>query len=244
MEQADANTRLTMNIHQIWIGDGISGRDAADVEAIRQKCVASGHTHRLWSYSELLETLEQDRVKDAFDVAQALLPHTMFASMVTDYFRLYLLREPGLYMDTDVICNADKFPEMPEGLDIQLCTNTNAVTPNTCILYAATELGAAGCAIGADMVAKKLEEELLSEDMQHVEELAAELKAKPFSLIGFIGPAFFRKTVVPVLEESGTKVGLFDLQFSSSSNPKSVLYHRGTGSWCYGGNGNHRRAGK
>lgn len=226
-----------MDIHQIWIGGKMPKRDKSDVAGIRGRAKAAGHTHRLWKYDDI-EIPEH--AAEALWKAQDMLPHTMFSSIVTDYYRMKLLgAKPGsVYMDTDVVCTVPEFPEFPEGADIYACTTSNGKTINTCILYAATELGSRGCAVAADIVLSKLK--LLFKDGGDgmAEKLVEELKAQPYSLANFVGPIFFRDVCMPVLARGGVRLELFDLSFAATRRKDAKLCHRGSGKWCFGGNGN------
>lgn len=225
-----------INVHQIWIGGDLPEHDREDVDDLVVKLSNAGHSHKLWSYGELMETVEDDELVKAVERARELLPHTMFASMLTDYFRVKLLETPGLYMDTDVVCVPDEFPDMPSGSDIYTCTNSDGKTMNTCILYVPTEKGAAGCAKVAGMVADKLKLVFLGEDAERVTD---NLKAEPYSLMTFVGPGFFKAASSGTLKADGVRVVTMPLIFARSKNSDTVLLHRGSGKWCFGGKGNH-----
>lgn len=233
---------MKMHVHQIWLGGAMPKGDKLDTDDMRNRCAAGGHGYNLWDEDSLLAMVDGD-LKAALAVMKEKLPFTMYASALTDYFRFYLLDTVGsVYMDTDVRCNFNgpSLPPMPTGADLFTCSErANPGNINTCVTYAATETGVAACRKARDKAEAKLTTRFAGMSGRALDGYVEYLKERPFSLSGLIGPGFFRKEVVPELDMEAVKTVRMPHRLCSSHDPASLLWHRGTGKWCFGGRGNN-----
>lgn len=220
-------------VHQIWIGPSMPAQDMDDVADIKERCLSAGIGHKLWGLDDLMRLVGDERLREAIATASRMLPLPLFASLATDYFRYLLLSDtPGTYMDTDVVCSkeVDGLPELPHDLDVSTCTEkSHPENANTCILNAETAKGCKGLNIAAKVAANTLVNAFAEGRAQKT---ARHILNTPFSLVGFIGPGFFRKAIIPYMRVAGIRFGKMPLELASSCDCKSLLWHRSGGKWC------------
>lgn len=107
------------SVFQIWIGSEIPDREREWVESIRRAAVASGWTHRLWSWRDILDAYGGEPATRLLARCMEVLPARTVYGLLSDYFRLRILADGGgLYLDTDFSCPGGALPELPESGDL------------------------------------------------------------------------------------------------------------------------------
>lgn len=70
----------------------------------------------------LMAELDDESLKESLRRAKRYLPKSMFGSMLSDFFRYWVLQNEGVYMDTDVIITTDTFPALPDAEGVFTCS--------------------------------------------------------------------------------------------------------------------------
>lgn len=142
-----------------------------------------------------------------------------------------------MYCDDDVYCTTDSFPSLPTDDGVWTGSEQSKITNlNTCTTLVNGVKGMLYARLMTSLAADKLKRCWLGsyEDCKSAARIIIDNK---WSLIGFLGPAWVRY-YVPMLIQQGIPVYRLPYELASSHDRTSALWHRGSGTWCYGGNGN------
>lgn len=210
---------------------------AAAINDLKTKAERAGYKHELYDLRRLLNEITDDNLKEAVKRMWKYLPHTMAASATSDFFRYYILQNGGIYCDDDVYCTVGEFPDLPEEDGVFTCSEqTHRHLLNTCVTVANGIAGAAYSRTMAYISACRLKAAWLG-SFEQCKATADFLKEHPFSLISFIGPALVRSQLKS-FALNGIFVRRMPYELCSSHDYTSKLFHLGSGTWCFGGNGN------
>lgn len=140
-------------------------------------------------------------------------------------------------MDTDVIITTPDFPSLDDYDGVWTCSEqTHRNNLNTCVTLAKGDKGEFYARVMTYISTKRLNATWL-ESFEQCKANAKYLKEHKWSLIQFIGPAWVRAQLQQ-FAQYGVAIQRFPYELCSSHDPKSVIWHGGTGAWVDGGKGN------
>lgn len=221
-----------MILYQFYEGK-MSDETREAINDLKSKAERAGWQHELYDLQRFLTELEDNDLRECLRRMWRYLPPAMAGSATSDFFRFWSLQLGGLYCDDDVYCTTSDFPSLPTEGVWTTSEQTRTQNLNTAITLCNGVQGMLYSRLLTYWAAERLKQTWLG-SFDDCKNVAAQLTAAPYSLIGYLGPGWVRATL-PHLAAQGVTVQRFPFSLSSSHDPTSILWHGGRGAWCFGG---------
>lgn len=196
-------------VHQIWLGSEVPEREQRWIDTVKQWCNKSNIQHKLWNLDELKATYPDDPV---WEFAKRLPDCVRKYVFLCDYFRLIVLNQGEMYLDTDISCH--RKPMLNFNGHSVLCMGEYWDGKQAATAF----IGFQDKFPGADMIKADLREKLKVLDESCLDDLPATF-----------GPDYFRK----MTDRLGFKpiiVGRHEATHIQWKN-RGALIHEGAGAW-------------
>jgi len=221
-------------VHQVWLGGEMPPEFRERTEGARRWAGVMGMEYKLWGEEELWRVFGHEPEAETLRVCLAALPTATGFSFASDFFRMRLTAEyGGLYLDTDVHCRAAApLPQRPgvycsvELYDARLWS--------TWLLWAPGEGGRAA-ARALWEAARRHFNRILPYGAPDIPsriiwQVRRDVPGHGADALG-LGPAVFRRALVPQLLAAGWRVEALPDSLASCRNGAAALRHGNAGSW-------------
>lgn len=221
-------------LHQVWLGNAMPDDFRRWTGSARRWAEAMGMEYRLWGEKELWRTFGHEPELDTLRTCMETLPTATSYSFASDYFRMRLVAEfGGLYLDADTNCQA--LTELPK--EAGLYCSVERYNPNlwsTWLLWAPGEGGKAA-ARALWTAARAYFNEMLppgAPDIpsRYIWQVRRDMPRHGAGNMG-LGPAVFRRTLLPQLLAGGWHVAALPAEVASCRNRRAALMQCNAWSW-------------
>ena len=221
-------------LHQIWIGGDMPPAFQKWTATAKRWAAAMGMNYKLWGEVELWQTFGKEVEVNTLRTCLDTLPTPTSYSFASDFFRMRLVAEyGGLYLDADTNCQA--LVELPKSPGLYCSVERfNPRLWSTWLLWAPGEGGRAAARALWD-AARAHFNEILPPDAsdipsRYIWQVRRDMPGHGAGAME-LGPAVFRRTMLPQLQASGWHVEALPAEVASCRNEQAALKQCNAWSW-------------
>lgn len=190
--------------------------------------------YKLWTWPDLLAEFGQEPEAATLSRCMATLPTATAYTFTADYYRLQLVAKyGGIYIDADTRCQHTIRPPESPGLYVGP-ERFDPSLPTTWLMWAHGEEGLKAARMVGD-IARKLFAELLPPSAADIPQRFIAMARRDRKGGGLaangLGPAVFRRRIMPAVIAAGFKVEMLPPEVASCRNEHAALKQCNAGTW-------------